>query len=366
MVRCGHGYLESAAVERTRPAIGLHYTFQAPEGDSQRVIERGLEQIARAETYGLSSVVFGEQHFRDDGWPGRPLMLAAAAATVTKRMRVGSDIVVLPLHHPVAVAEETALLDVLSGGRAILGVGLGSAENEFDGLGVPWDERVAIYDRSIHAVKAMLAGETVDVDNPPHAGRGARIRPLPVNPSGVPLWIGALYDRGVRRAAVAADAWVMPPVARLTALRAKKRLFDETRAEAGIEPALEQPLRRDAFVAETDDEAWQRFAPAIRYLFGTVWRTFDPTYPDHDSVNALRRWGEDLLLVGSPASVAARCEAIASDLGVTEFLLRFDVPGVSEGAIAESLLGLADVVERLKSTADTPSASSAVPLEVSN
>jgi alkanesulfonate monooxygenase SsuD/methylene tetrahydromethanopterin reductase-like flavin-dependent oxidoreductase (luciferase family) len=346
----------------SQPRIGLHYTFQAPGGDSEGVIKNGFKRIAKADELGLSSVLFGEQHFRDDGWPGRPLMLAAAAAAITTNMRVGSDIVVLPLHHPVAVAEETALLDVLSGGRAILGVGLGSAENEFDGFGVAWAERSAVYDRSTKIVRDLLDDKIVDVDIPPYAGRGAQIRPLPVNPHGVPLWIGALADRGVRRAAVVGDAWVVPPILRESALAAKKQKYDEARAEAGLAPVAERPMRRDAFVAETDDEAWRLFTPAIRYLFGTVWRAFDPTYPDHDTASALRSWGEELFLIGTPETVANRAAAIAADFEVTEFLLRFDVPEIADGAINECLVGLGEVV-RLLDSAPQSAATDAAGLE---
>src|SRR5215207_6663761 len=106
--------------------IGFHYSFQvAAHENSAAVIRGALDDIAAADRDGFSAVVFAEHHFLDDGWLPRPMLLAAAAAAVTKRMRVGTDIVILPLHHPVAVAEEAAVLDVMSGGRALLGVGLG-------------------------------------------------------------------------------------------------------------------------------------------------------------------------------------------------------------------------------------------------
>lgn len=97
--------------------IGLHYSFQAgPDESASAVIDDGLTDIAAADDAGFSSVVFAEHHFLDDGWLPRPMMLAAAAAAVTRRMRIGTDIVILALHHPVAVAEEAAVLDVMSGG----------------------------------------------------------------------------------------------------------------------------------------------------------------------------------------------------------------------------------------------------------
>jgi alkanesulfonate monooxygenase SsuD/methylene tetrahydromethanopterin reductase-like flavin-dependent oxidoreductase (luciferase family) len=330
--------------------IGLHYSFQVANDESAaRVIEAGLEDISWADANGFSSVVFAEHHFLDDGWLPRPMLLAAAAAAVTRRMRVGTDIVILPLHHPVAVAEEAAVLDVMSGGRALLGVGLGWIESEFDGFGVPYRRRARIYGRSIEIVRRLLRGETVGNDGH-YSFEGARVRPLPINPDGIPFWMGALEDPGVERAARSGDAWIMPPGNRLGRLVDQLRLFEETRREAGLPPVGEQPLRREAFVAETDDAAWELFAPGIRHEYGKVYRPLHPTYPENDTLDALRSWGEDLFVVGSPQTVAAELRRYEEQLGATECLVRFQLPGVPEGAVREALDGFRQVIELLRRT----------------
>ena len=327
--------------------LGLHYSFQAKRGESAHaVIDAGLEDIAWADGKGFSSVVFAEHPFHDDGWLPRPLLLATAAAAVTRTMRVGSDIVILPLHHPVAVAEEAAVLDVMSGGRALLGIGLGWIESEFAGFGVPFRQRALIYQRSIEIVRALLRGEQVDNEGH-YTFKGAKVRPLPVNPAGIPLWMGALLDAGVVRAARNADAWIMPPGNRLAQLVSQHALFDETRTQAGLAPVTERPLRREAFVAETDQRAWELFAPGLRHEYGVVYRPLHPTYPEHDTLDALRRWGEDLFVVGSPDTVAAELRRYEAELGVTECLIRFQLPGVAQGAIREALQGFTEVLERL-------------------
>lgn len=327
--------------------IGLHYSFQTAGDESVRAcIERGLADIATADANGFSSVLFAEHHFLDDGWLPRPMMLASAAAAVTTRMRVGTDIVILALHHPVAVAEEAAVLDQMSGGRAVLGVGLGWIEREFAGFGVPYKQRARIYQDSIAVVRRLLAGETVD--NAGHYSfAGARVTPGPANPEGVPIWMGALEDPGVRRAARTGDAWVMPPGNRLDRLREQLRLLRETRADAGLAPCTEQPLRREAFVAETDEEAWRLFAPGIRHEYGKVYRPLHPTYPDDDSLDNLRRWADGLFAIGSPETVAEEMRRYEAELGVTECLIRFQLPGVSEDAGRAALDGFAEVIKLL-------------------
>ncbi|MCP9967677.1 LLM class flavin-dependent oxidoreductase [Actinomadura madurae] len=219
-------------------------------------------------------------------------------------------------------------------------------EREFAGFGVPYARRAKIYQESIDVVRRLLRGELVDHEGH-HSFRGARISPLPVNPDGVPLWMGALEDPGVRRAARSGDAWVMPPGNRLERLVAQKRLFDDTRALAGLLPVGEQPLRREVFVAETDARAWELFAPGIRHEYGNVYRPLHPTYPDDDSIDNLRAWGEGLFLVGSPETVATELVRYKEQLSVTECLVRCQLPGIPGAAVKEALAGLAEVIALL-------------------
>jgi alkanesulfonate monooxygenase SsuD/methylene tetrahydromethanopterin reductase-like flavin-dependent oxidoreductase (luciferase family) len=329
--------------------IGLHYSFQVgPDSNAREVIHQGLEDIAAADRDGFSSVVFAEHHFLEDGWIPRPLQLAAAAAAVTKKMKVGTDIVILALHHPVAVAEEAAVNDILSGGRFILGIGLGWIKEEFDGFGVPYKERAAVYERSINIVKRLLAGEKVSNDQPPYRFKGAQVRPLPVNPKGVPLWMGALGDAALPRIARVGDAWVMPPGTRLDELVRQRKILTEARAAAGLPPFVDQPLRREAFVAETDDKAWELFAHGLRHEYGKVYRPLHPTYPDDDSIANLQKWGKDMFVVGSPRTVADELGRYQKALGATECLIRFQLPGVPGGAIRECLQGFREVIRLLQ------------------
>jgi alkanesulfonate monooxygenase SsuD/methylene tetrahydromethanopterin reductase-like flavin-dependent oxidoreductase (luciferase family) len=139
----------------------------------------------------------------------------------------------------------------------------------------------------------------------------------------------------------------MPPGNRLPQLVRQRKMFDEVRATAGVPAVAEQPLRREAFVAETDQDAWELFAPGLRHEYGVVYRSLHPTYPDDDTLDNLRRWGEDMFVVGSPATVAADLRRYADELGVTECLVRFQLPHVSHGAIRECLEGFRDVMALL-------------------
>ncbi len=325
--------------------IGLHYSLQVAPGErSTDVMQNTLEDIAWADRNGFSSAVFAEHHFMEDCWIPQPMQMAAAAAAVTKNMRVGTDICVLPLHHPVEVAEQAAVLDNLSGGRAILGVGLGWAQNEYDGFGVPYKARGAVYERSIALVKRLLAGERVDDDEGQHRFKGAQIRPLPVNPNGIPLWIAAIRDVALPRVARLGDCWVMWPGASIAELARQKKIVTDARAAAGLPPMKEQPLRREAFVAETDAKAWEIFADGIRHEYGHVYRAMNPGYPDDDSLAHLQQWGAETFVIGSPQTVAAQFKRYRDELGVTEILARFQLPTVPRGAVRDCLEGFREVM----------------------
>jgi alkanesulfonate monooxygenase SsuD/methylene tetrahydromethanopterin reductase-like flavin-dependent oxidoreductase (luciferase family) len=332
--------------EAAAPQLGLHYSLQTDDGDAGPLVEEALAQIARADADGFSSAVFAEHHFMEDGWLPRPMLLAAAAAAVTKRMLVGTNILILPLHHPVAVAEEAAVLDIVSGGRAVLGVGLGWIRSEFAGFGVPFGRRAAVYEESLTQLQALLSGATVDGTNH-HRFERARITPLPAA-GRIPIRIGAVNERGVRRAARLADAWVMPPGAAIPRLRELKELFDAERAAAGLTPAAEQPLRREVFIAESEARAWELVAPGVRYEYGQVYRSTQPTYPENDTVDRLRAWGEGRVIVGTVDSVAEQLTDAAHACRASEVLVRWRFPGVDAGAASECFEGLREVLARLR------------------
>lgn len=144
--------------------------------------------------------------------PGRaryfdPLATLSYLAAVTTRIRLETHIVVLPYHHPLALAKRYGTLDLLSGGRLILGVGVGHSQEEFELLGVPFADRNARTDDAIRALRASLG-----VRQPSYQGTHFRFSGLVVDPHAVqahvPIWIGGYTARSLRRAVELGDAWV--------------------------------------------------------------------------------------------------------------------------------------------------------------
>lgn len=174
----------------------------------------------------------------------QPVHLLAHLAAETGDMRVGAGILLLPLLNPVEVAEQAATLDVITGGRFVLGVGLGYRAEENAAFDVP-ERRVRVFREKLDVVRRLLEGEEVTASGHGYRLKRARLAPRP------PIWMAANNDSAVRRAARLADTWLVNPHAALAEVERQLALF---RAERGSEPG-ELPMLREACVAPTDEEA---------------------------------------------------------------------------------------------------------------
>lgn len=155
----------------------------------------------RAEELGFDSVFIGEHHFTYAAGTGAPLIMGAAIAARTERIRIGMSVLCLPFHNPLRLAEDIAGVDIVSGGRFDLGIGVGSQYEEFDSFGIPSTERVGRTWEAIDVIERCLGGE----EEFHHKGRyfdfpNVRFILRPVQDR-IPVWWGGFGPQGVRRAA---------------------------------------------------------------------------------------------------------------------------------------------------------------------
>src|SRR3712207_6149537 len=188
-------------------------------------------------------------------------------------MILGTNIILLPLHHPVEIAEQFATLDALTAGRIVLGVGLGYREEEFAAFGVPIRTRVGRFTESIEIIKRLWTEDDVSYEGKYYRLANVSIRPRPVQQPRPPVWIGATSEPAIRRAAVHGDAWMAAPNDTVPRMRELLALYREARAEAGLPPAAEFAKILDMYVAPTREEAWRDGAPAIaeKYRAYAAW-----------------------------------------------------------------------------------------------
>ncbi|MET7770879.1 LLM class flavin-dependent oxidoreductase [Nocardia sp. NPDC005366] len=168
--------------------VGIYFDLRNPpqwRGDWSRLYGFTLEMCEEAERLGADSVWFSEHHFFEDGYLPQPLTMAAAAATRTRRVRVGTAVVIAPLRRAVQLAEEAAIVDLISNGRLELGVGAGYRPVEFEAFDADMEQRYRTTDAMVGRLRELWSG--------------GKVLPPPAQDR-MPIWLGYGGPQGARRA----------------------------------------------------------------------------------------------------------------------------------------------------------------------
>ena len=172
--------------------IGTFLLMQSPSArSSEEIYARGIEQAQAAETLGFRNTWLGEHHFSTYGYLSRPLQLATFIAAKTTRLRVGTAVIVVPLHHPLLIAEEIAMLDILSGGRLDIGLGRGYQRYEFERFGLKLDAGGERWDESIDILLKSFEGKPFSYEGKLFNIPETSVYPQPMQKPHPPIWITA-------------------------------------------------------------------------------------------------------------------------------------------------------------------------------
>lgn len=191
--------------------FGLWYDFRNPtkwHRPFTEIYNETLEQIEWSENNGFDDVWIQEHHFQDDGFCTSVMPITAAIAARTKKIRIGSGVMLLPFHNPVRVAEDGATVDIISEGRFQLGVGTGYVVEEFKKYGIPKKERGARTDEGLEIIRRLWEGETLSYAGKFYQVNGAKLKPGPVQNPRPPIYVGGFSHAGVRRAARYGDGFL--------------------------------------------------------------------------------------------------------------------------------------------------------------
>lgn len=283
-------------------------TCQRGPGDRRSGRERyreALELAAEAERLGFDSVWLSEHHFFADGYTPSTLVLAAAVAARSERIGIGTGVLLAPLHNAVRLAEDAATAQVLSGGRLVLGLGQGWKRDEFDGLGIPFAGRHLRLEEIVTTLREAWG------DGP--------VTPKPEPPP--PIWIGAMSEPAVRRAARIGDAY-LASWASVEDFQQRVRWARE-----------ENPKVKLAIVLPTF--AWD--GDYARHIEG----------PFAYYVSCFERPGrsQPTLIAGTPEQVAARMRAYDDVAGGgLSYAAEFCWPGLDRGVLREAMALFSDRV----------------------
>jgi probable F420-dependent oxidoreductase len=286
-------------VSQLRPSsvsIGIHVPSSAVAPlDS---CEAYVEFFRQVEALGLDAVWTEDRIFHDANMLD-PLMLLAAAAACTRRIELGTAVLVVTLRTAAVVARQVSTLHHLTGGRLALGVSLGGRPEEYVAVGVPMNRRVTVFQESVAVIRQLLTGEPVA-----YQGRFFRLEHATVRPAArVPLYVGGHAEGALRRAGELADGWIMSPFGTVLDFRGLWRKVRDTARAAGRDP---DALVAGRLVYVAVDEDRERARAAMRtFLHGYYGARFD-----------VDRWA----IVGPAQEVAARL-AEHVDAGITKLML---------------------------------------------
>jgi alkanesulfonate monooxygenase SsuD/methylene tetrahydromethanopterin reductase-like flavin-dependent oxidoreductase (luciferase family) len=291
--------------------------------------EEVLEEAVAAEAAGFDSCFLPEHHFRADGFCTSPLVALAAIAARTKKLRLGTATIILPAYHPIRLAEDAALLDILSGGRLLLGVGLGDIEAELRVFGVERKERLGRFMESLEVIRRAWSEDRVSFEGKHFRFSDVAVNPKPVQQPGPPIFMGAMSEPGVKRAGGNGLGWLTDPLRRCEVLAPWRQLYVQTCREHDHQPQV--MLFRDAWLGENIEEVEREWWPYARQEYWGYVSQLPKWMAEADPwLKAVRSPGDlsfavhraDRLVVGGPGDVIATLKQFASAVGTDYVILR--------------------------------------------
>ena len=327
--------------------IGTFLLMQSPSArSSQEIYARALEQAQAAESLGYRNVWLAEHHFSTYGYLSRPLQLASYIAAKTTKLRVGTAVVVVPLHHPLVIAEEIATLDVVSGGRLDIGLGRGYQRYEFERFGLALDSGGQRWEESIDILLKSFEGRPFSYDGKLFKIPETSLFPQPLQKPHPPVWITAqspyALEAAVRRGFNVLTGGFGVPIERLAEFGQHfKRMITE------LKPSPQPLIGVQRAVYVTKDLADAREAAEQARWNMRVTLSLRNNYERVENGSAIPLPGanepdiDDLLdrylIIGTPDTCIRQIERIRELVGITHFNCSFWFGDLEQARVLHSM-----------------------------
>ena len=287
-----------------------------------------------AESWGYESFWLPENHFGGEGAIPEPLMLLAAVAARTRKLRLATTSYLLPLRNPLQAAEQVAVLDRLSGGRVTLGVGRGYSAQLLGAFSVSPKDKRRIFEWCLDHMIRAWRGEPVALTE---GAEPVTVAPLPVQRPHPPIWVAAFGPKALAQAGRLGAPYLASPMEPLDRLRGNYRRHVEACKEAGRPVPAEVPVMRSCFVSED-----LRLVARVREGLEAQARRMAA----ESGGRMARRFStavDEWALVGDPVAVRDRVDMYREELGMTHLVvtrLRINVDAASAERSVETMAGL--------------------------
>ena len=327
--------------------FGTFLLMQSPSArSSQEIYSRAIDVAQAAETLGFRNIWLAEHHFSTYGYLSRPAQLATFIAAKTTRLRVGTAVIVVPLHHPLVIAEEIATLDLLAEGRVDIGLGRGYQHYEFERLGLELDSARARWEESVDIILKAFEGKPFTYDGKLFKIPETTIFPQPFQKPHPPIWVTAQspesIEATVRRGFNVLTGGFGVPIERMAEFR---RLFDKLVAEAKPARTPEVGVQRAVYVTDSvadaraaaEEARWNmRVTLSLRNHYERVeeGRAIAVPAPKEPEVDDLL---DRFLVIGTPDTVIRQITRIKELVGISHFNCSFWFGDIEHPRILKSM-----------------------------
>ncbi len=305
-----------------------------------QVYDEMLEQVEAAEELGFDSVWMSEHHGAEDGYCPSTLVAAAAAASRTRRITIGIRLLLLPLHHPVRVAEDAAVVDNLAHGRFILGVAVGYVPPEYGMFGVNRRHRPSLMDEGIDIIRRCWTEDRFDYEGKRFSLRDVSVQPKPFQKPHPPIWLGAKRGAAIDRVARLADGF------HFAGTREVYAEYAEAMQRYGRDP-LSIPLydSREFWTAEDSERAWLEAKDHLFYSYSNyaAWRAaaaeadgIPSTEVPFGTPEEMRQREGHMLFLGDPGEIVTMFKQRQADVPLTGTIMRVP-PGMAHRKVLKCM-----------------------------
>lgn len=343
--------------------FGQLHLFENPAGRSEKeIVDEQFDVMVRAEEFGFDSVWPAEHHFSEYGYCASPAVTLAAVAARTKRVRVGTGVVVLPLNHPIRVAEDFALLDLMSDGRVDLGVGRGYQPHEFHGYGIDQTRSREMFHESVEIIQKAWTEERLSYEGEFYRFHDLSVRPKPLQQPHPPIWMASLSPETFELCGRYGFNLMCAPVFGFNVNTGVTQIdaYRQALSDHGRDPAAHEIGGLImTYVAETTQQALEDFRDAVMWYYRTFAKYIAPpkgqaavkTYEFYTRARdflEVVEWdaivGAGAVVCGSPEQVVDRIAQIRELTGMTHYLAWTRIGGLAHPKVLRSMELMAERV----------------------
>jgi alkanesulfonate monooxygenase SsuD/methylene tetrahydromethanopterin reductase-like flavin-dependent oxidoreductase (luciferase family) len=332
--------------------FGLMNLFPyADERGPDQLFQEALEEIVFAEKMGFDSVWLAEHHFSRYSIMPNPLMMAAAIAQRTKRIRIGTAVVIAPLYDPLRLAEDIALVDCLSDGRIDIGYGRGYQPLEFNGFGVDQGEATGRMNEIIDILKLAWTQETFSYSGEYYNYKDISIYPRPKQRPHPPIWRAAVSPDSFRFAAEHGQAVLTSP--NLTPAPILRELFAgyrQTLRDHGYnDQNFDFPFMQQTYVGVSDEDAYNTPKKGAEWFVKTLSKLLpggENVPSGYESYTAFKQAATEFdydaafakgVNFGTADKIRHRIETMRDEVGMNHYLGWFSVGGMPHDTVMQSI-----------------------------